>query len=321
MRREGRGTGSDRTVTGQRPDGTTGATGRVVRAGRRALGSLVGRGRSLTSGSREGPEVEPPPDTSSASTMFAYARHRGFGGRPQYLWPILAGARQARALGHRRISAIEFGVAGGNGLVAMEALAALTESLTGVTVDVFGFDSGSGMPEPVDHRDVPWAIEPGWFAMDEAALRARLTTAELVLGPVEDTVPRWLASAAPPIGFIAFDLDYYSSTVHAFRALEAEPARILPRIPCYFDDVLGYGWSDFNGERAAIADFNRDHDQRKIGQIYGLRYELPAADATAAWPEKLFLAHAFDHPSYNTPEGGLSPGWFEALRLQDPDPG
>jgi hypothetical protein len=33
-------------------------------------------------------------------------------------------------------------------------------------------------------------------------------------------------------------------------------------VPCYFDDIFGYGWSDFTGERAAIADFNAEHEQR-----------------------------------------------------------
>ena len=56
--------------------------------------------------------------------------------------------------------------------------------------------------------------------MDEGALRKRLTSAELVLGPVAETIPEWSNSEHPPVGFIAFDLDYYSSTVEAFQLLD-----------------------------------------------------------------------------------------------------
>jgi hypothetical protein len=43
--------------------------------------------------------------------------------RPQYVWGVLNGAFLARALGIPRISVIEFGVAGGNGLVVLESIA------------------------------------------------------------------------------------------------------------------------------------------------------------------------------------------------------
>jgi hypothetical protein len=248
--------------------------------------------------------------------MFMWCIENGVDTRPQYLWPLLLAGRIAKALDIPRIAALEFGVAGGNGLLALEAASSAATDLTGVDVEIFGFDTGTGMPEPVDHRDVPWVIEPGYFEMDEQALRARLTTAELVLGPVAETVPEWTHSSHPPIGFISFDLDYYSSTMHAFGVLEGTPERMLPRVPCYFDDLFGYGWSDFNGERAAIADFNMAHDQRKIGKIHGLRYELPPSEFTLAWHDKLYLIHVFDHPEYDTSEGRVSEGWFAAHRLQ-----
>lgn len=227
---------------------------------------------------------------------------------------LLAG-RISRALQIQRIAALEFGVAGGNGLIALESAAAVTADLLGVDVESFGFDTGTGMPEPVDHRDVPWVIKEGYFPMDEQALRGRLTKAQLVLGPVAETVQEWSRSGHPPIGFVAFDLDYYSSTMQAFGVLEGPAERILPRVPCYFDDVFGYGWSDFTGERAAIADFNASHEQRKIGKIHGLRYELPRSEFMRPWHEQLYLLHAFDHPEYGTSEGAVDERWFEAHRL------
>jgi hypothetical protein len=90
---------------------------------------------------------------------------------------------------------------------------------------------------------------------------------------------------------------------------------LLPRVACYFDDVLGYGWSDFNGERAAIADFNAAHEQRKIGKIHGLRYQLPRSQFFSPWHEQLYLVHLFDHPEYNTSEGPVAQEWLAAHRL------
>jgi len=138
-------------------------------------------------------------------------------GRPYYQHPMLQSARLAAKLGHTHMSAIELGVAGGNGLVDMEYQADLVERETGVKVAVYGFDAGSGMPPPVDYRDMPYMWQEGYFVMDEAALRARLRSAELIIGDVGETVGTFCAEADfPPIGFISFDLDFYSSTMAAF---------------------------------------------------------------------------------------------------------
>jgi hypothetical protein len=240
--------------------------------------------------------------------------------RPHYLWGVMFGAHTARVLGIDQITAIEFGVAGGNGLLELERAAAMAGELIGVEVVPLGFDTGTGMPAPVDHRDVPFVIREGYFPMDERALRERLRSAELVLGPVAETLPAWDNAGHPPVGFVAFDLDYYSSTMEAFSLLDAPPERLLPRIACYFDDVLGYGWNDFNGERAAIGDFNAAHAERKVAKVHGLRYELPPSEFMLPWHEKLWVAHLFDHPQYATPEtppeGRLAEAFFAAHRLQ-----
>jgi hypothetical protein len=229
---------------------------------------------------------------------------------------VLHAAHAASALGIPSISALEFGVAGGNGLLALERAAEAATELSGTEIDIFGFDTGTGMPPPDDPRDAPWLIEPSYFKMDEAALRARLGKAQLVLGEVGRTVPEWSESGHAPIGFVSFDLDYYSSTMEAFGVLEGDPERMLPRIPCYFDDMFGYGWTDFMGERAAIDDFNASHDQRKIGKIHGLRYELAPEEFQEQWHEKIYVVHVFDHPRYTDREGTIDERWFDAHRLK-----
>lgn len=247
------------------------------------------------------------PDPDSVKSVFVWLRRQARAEnrpyRPAYALSVASAAISAKHLGIDRISLLEFGVAGGNGLLALEAAAEHAESLLGVEIEVYGFDTGGGLPPPTDRRDVPFRLSEGDYPMDEAKLRSSLRRAELVLGLVSDTVPEFIAQERPPVGFVSNDLDYYSSTMESFSILEADPARLLPRVFSYFDDVCLYPWTDFNGERAAIAEFNSTHDVRKISPVYGLRYWLPGPDLHRLWPEKIFVAELFDHPLYRTPEG------------------
>ena len=209
-------------------------------------------------------------------------------------------ALEAKALGLPAISAVEFGVAGGNGLVLLEQYAEQVERATSVRCHVIGFDGGEGMPEPVDYRDLPYIWQPGFFKMDVERLKKRLRGAELVLGDVAQTVIEFNArGTAPPIGFVSFDLDFYWSTMEAFRLFDQAPERLLPRVFCYFDDCIGDDWelhSRFAGELLAIEDFNRQHPMRKVAPIYGLSHKRRRP---AAWNDMTFVMHCFDHPRYN----------------------
>jgi hypothetical protein len=242
-------------------------------------------------------------DRADVRHMFLWLRSRhGTSGRlwrPHYAWGILTSAMVARALGMERMSAIEFGVAGGSGLVAMERAASDAESLLGVGIDVVGFDTGTGMPSPVDHRDAPFAVHEGYWEMDVEALRARLGRAELVLGPVAETVPAFMLREHSPIGFVGVDLDYYSSTMDALAVLDAGGERLLPRVVCYFNGVMWWPWAEFNGQRAAIKDFNAGHERRKLSPIYGLRYSLPRSEFRLRWPDMMYVAEIFDHDLYD----------------------
>ncbi len=225
------------------------------------------------------------------------------GPRPHYTWSLIHAGLVARRLNLPAISAVELGVAGGAGLVALEKTAAQVAAEVGVAIEVHGFDTGAGLPDPLDHRDAPYLIGSGDFKMDEAALRARLERAQLHLGPVSQTIPQFLSAGHPPVGFAAFDLDYYSSTRDAL-ALAAGPVdRLMPRFLAYFDDVLGYPWGHSNGPRPAIVEFNREHSTtRVVDELLGLRFMVPPAEFQSRWPEAMFLVHVLDHPRYSDPE-------------------
>jgi hypothetical protein len=253
---------------------------------------------------------------SQLESMIAEGGTRYF--RPNYVWGVLQGAHLAKSLGIERISVIEFGVAGGNGLVALDHIAQRVEDILGVGIDVYGFDTGAGLPKPTDYRDLPNIWVEGAFRMDVEKLKTRLARADLVLGDVENTVPAFIESRPAPVAFIAFDLDYHSSTMQAFKLLEANEALLLPRIYSYFDDIMGHTYSDFTGERLAIREFNSSHTRRKISPIYGLKYFLPKPYDQEAWSEMFYLTHIFDHPLYSRYDGLVKLARFrDGAKLRD----
>lgn len=223
-------------------------------------------------------------------------------GFPQYAYGLLQAGFLSQRLGVGRFSALELGVAGGNGLVELDRLARAMGQTYGFDVEVTGFDLGTGMPGPLDYRDNPYIWQPGFYTMDESLLRSRLTMAQLTLGDIAQTGRSFMASKPPPIGFISFDLDYYSSTAAAAGALlEADLERYLPRVLCYFDDTVGPHEElhcEFTGEMLAIREFNERHSDRKIARINGLGRKL--ADIADWWVDGIYVLHLFSHPQYNT---------------------
>ncbi len=219
--------------------------------------------------------------------------------RPNYAYGVLRAAEQAKALGINHISAIEFGCAGGNGLLALEHIAEEVTRATGVNVDVYGFDIGEGLPKPLDYRDLPYAWKSEQFKMDIPKLKSRLRFARLVIGDVKDTVTEFCRrDDIAPIGFISFDLDYYTSTIAAFEIFGCRNRYLLPRLYCYFDDCIGPDnelHSRFTGELLAIDEFNEREEMKKIAPINGLSHKriIPAV-----WNDSMYVAHIFEHPLY-----------------------
>jgi hypothetical protein len=202
------------------------------------------------------------------------------------------------------VSFIEFGVAGGNSLLKPEAIARRLYDYFKINIDVYGFDGGTGMPRPRDYRDIPNLWCEGHFRMDVEKLQDRLTKAQLMLGPVDETVPSFLKRSPAPVAFAVFDLDYYSSTMQAFTLFDAEQSLLLPRVHCYFDDILAYTICDFNGELLAITDFNAAHPLRNIASIRGIRYFVPERFANKMW-ENYYMLHIFDHSLYACSDGNM----------------
>ena len=219
--------------------------------------------------------------------------------RPSYGYITYNAAVLAKKLGYRRISVLEFGVAEGNGLVSFEYHDQEIKKLLAVDIDIYGFDIGEGLPEPLDYRDLPYHWKKGFYKMDVPKLRARLKNAKLVLGDIKNTAKDFFEKYNPaPIGAIAYDFDFYSSTIHALNMLEAGERYYLPRVYCYFDDTIGAEielYNDYTGVRLAINEFNQNHNDIKIGHTY----HLLARNIVERWYHQIWICHLLKHNRYN----------------------
>ncbi|MFT6051382.1 MAG: hypothetical protein ACJAVI_005130 [Candidatus Azotimanducaceae bacterium] len=218
---------------------------------------------------------------------------------PHYGYCLFQAATLARRLGQKKISVLEFGVAGGNGLRALEYHAENITRMVGVEIEVYGFDTGKGLPRPTDYRDLPYHWKEGFFEMDFKLLETKLTSSKLVLGDVKNTVKTFHDDyQAAPVGAILFDLDYYSSTIDAFEILKTPPQARLPRIYCYFDDIIGEDielYNDYIGVRLAINEFNTENNDKKLDKMH----HLLARRVLEPWYHQIYSFHDFGHPDYS----------------------
>jgi hypothetical protein len=219
--------------------------------------------------------------------------------RPHYGYCVYHAARLASRLGYPRISILELGVAGGRGLVNLEYHAEEVERLFPVGIDIYGFDTGRGLPQSQDYRDLPYHWKAGFYKMDVAALQTRLHRARLVMGDIGETSKNFFQKHDPsPVAAIFYDLDYYSSTKAALTMLDAGESHYLPRVFCYFDDTTGSEselYSDYVGERLAINEFNESHRSIK----FGMPYHLLGRKFVEPWHHKVRIGHFFSHPRFN----------------------
>lgn len=234
-------------------------------------------------------------------SLFSYADRLSIGAvdRPNYGYCIFQAAKLASALHYPRISVIEFGCGGGNGLLNAEMHITEVMKIFPVVIELYGFDNGSGLPPPQDFRDMPHYFRGGLYHMDRQSLEGKLKLAKLVFGDVGDTCATFLQRYNPaPIGCIFLDLDLYSSTSDALTLLDSDGSHFLPRVFMYFDDIIGDDvWlcNEFTGERLSIEEFNQRHKLKKIAQ----NYFVPTKYPNSWWPEEIFIFHNFEHPRYN----------------------
>ena len=219
--------------------------------------------------------------------------------RPAYGYCVYHGMAMAKKLGYDRVSILEFGVSKGDGLLNLECHARQASKLLSIEADVYGFDMGDGLPPPKDYRDLPYHWKEGFFKMDVPALRDRLSKAKLILGDITSTLSSFVEQYNPaPIAAIMFDFDYYSSTIASLKVFDFHQKYYLPRVYCYFDDIIGTElelFNDYTGERLAIREFNESHKSKKLSPAC----HLLAKQIVEPWYHQIFVHHDFEHAKYN----------------------
>jgi hypothetical protein len=140
--------------------------------------------------------------------------------------------------------------------------------------------------------------------MDVDRLRAALPArASLVIGDIADTARAFVDEVDPlrPIGFVALDVDYWSSTAAALMIFEhSEPERYLPRTPLYLDDITFPSHNRWCGELLAVEEFNQRNRSRKIERYSFLAHER--LFRRSMWIDQIYNLHVLDHPRRSAPQ-------------------
>jgi hypothetical protein len=257
-------------------------------------------------------------------SLFSYQDRLNFCAvaRPHYGHCIFEAAQLATRLGYPKISVIEFGCGGGNGLIDAEMHIAEITRIFPVEIELYGFDSGTGLPPAQDYRDFPHYFRPGLYSMNQKILEKKLKIARLVIGDVGETCKTFFSDYNPaPIGCVFHDLDFYSSTSAALTLFDVDPDHFLPRVFMYFDDTIGtntWAVSEFAGEPLAIEEFNQKYSSKKISANRRMPLEYPDQ---WEWTHQVFIYHDFGHPQYNTFVADPEQEWHQSqikLRQQPP---
>lgn len=216
--------------------------------------------------------------------------------RPQHAYGILEAADQAKRHGIDRISVVEFGVANGAGLMNIIEIAKQVTKTTQVKIDIYGFDTGEGMPPPIDYRDHPEYYNTGDFPMNKVLLEEKTKgDATLLFGPIDKTLTSFMdsLSAEAPIGFVSVDVDYYSSTKEVLELFKTEASKFLPLTLVYFDDIFMSHHNDKCGELLAIKEFNENNNLRNLS--YHDFFVNTRLFKNAIWVKQLYYLHVLDH--------------------------
>ena len=232
--------------------------------------------------------------------------------RPHYETMLYESCLEAKKLGYDEVSILELGVAAGNGIVSLEKYKKKYQKILDIKINIFGFDTGEGLPESNDKRDLLFFYAKGQYKIDKDEL-SKVTESKIYYGDINDTIHEFIKSNPKNIICIIFDMDYYSSTKNFLNQMSKLENNLTPRVTCYFDDVFPdkHYVNEHNGVLLAIKEFNNESSDIKIGKsldsINDFRFPLGR--------DKIFLLHNFNHKDYNK-YVGLDGGFNLSLKTK-----
>lgn len=222
--------------------------------------------------------------------------------RPYHAFAILKACDAAKKQGLKKIKILEFGVANGAGIMNMIKIAEKVTKTTGIAIEIIGFDSGKGMPDPKDYKDHPEYYNTGDFPMNKELLLQQINNkATIIFGDIKESLKAFeqTLSIDAPIGFVSVDVDYYSSTTETLQLLKAKASYFLPLTYVYFDDTFMEHHNSKCGELLAVREFNQENEFRLIEQHNFLSNSRIFKHAN--WIKQLYYLHVLDHEKrFNT---------------------
>lgn len=214
--------------------------------------------------------------------------------RPHYETILLEASLEAKKLGYNEITVLELGVAGGNGILSLEKYSKNIEKKLNLKINIFGFDTGDGLPDSNIREDVPFIWKKGQFKINKEKLEKKIKS-KIYFGDIKETIENFVKTNPKNISAIFFDLDLYSSSKSFLDKIEIWGKFTTPRVYCYFDDLFHHNYiSNFNGELLAIKEFNKANNDFKIGTHidHVADFKFPLAK------NLLYTFHNFNHRDY-----------------------
>lgn len=221
--------------------------------------------------------------------------------RPHYALCLLIAAHQAKSLGYKKISIIEFGCWECDGLIDIENYIDDIKKIFDIEFAVYGFDLGDGHPEyKRDPRDRLYELSKGDYTFKKKDNLQKLKYTKMIWGDVKDTVRDFIKDEPlekQPIGFISFDLGLYTSTKNALSLLNEKSDFFIPRVPMYFDNK--YFVLENEGDLYALKEFNNT-SSKKISEIGEMAEQM-----SLSWKKWIFLGKRvlmlsdLNHEKYN----------------------
>ena len=92
--------------------------------------------------------------------------------KPHYESILYESCLEAKKLGINKVSVLELGVAGGNGIIALEKYKRKIEKVLDITIDIYGFDTGEGLPKTEEvNEDLPFFWRTDLYKMVEPLIK------------------------------------------------------------------------------------------------------------------------------------------------------
>tara|TARA_B100000965_G_scaffold137739_2_gene114595 strand:+ start:1970 stop:2824 length:855 start_codon:yes stop_codon:yes gene_type:complete len=221
--------------------------------------------------------------------------------RPNYALGILMAAHQAKELDYKKISIIELGCWNFEGLIDIENYIHDIKKFIDIDFNVYGFELGTGhIKEEIDPKNRLYELSGGDYTFKKKDNLKKLKFSKLILGDVKDTAPKFLEEShldEAPLGFIIFDLGFYTSAKHALQLLKSDSKKYLPRSIIYSDN--NYFVLENEADKAAFAEFNQEGNKiiSPIGEL--------AEQMSVSWNKwiflgkRMFMLSDLKHQKYN----------------------